>query len=148
LPRKKLQASWGAGSQPASGFSSRSSACYVALVLFLFTLACGPSSPPAEKLHGRWLRPDGGYILEIQNTRPDGTMTAGYFNPNPIRVEKAEWEEKDGALNVMIVLSDANYPGSMYVLRYVPEQNALAGQYFQAAMRETFDVVFTRAPAQ
>lgn len=75
-------------------------------------------------------------------------MTAAYFNPNPIRVEKAEWTEKDGRLNAMVVLRDVNYPGSMYALQYDSEKDVLAGQYFQAALRQTFEVYFTRAPTQ
>jgi hypothetical protein len=114
----------------------------------LLLASCGSSSPSAERLHGRWLRPDGGYILEIRDTQSGGTMTASYFNPNPIHVEKAEWAEKDGALNVMIVLRAPNYPGSMYALQYMPEKDVLAGQYHQAAIGQTFEVFFTRAPAQ
>ena len=39
---------------------------------------------------GRWLRPDGGYILEIKSIDASGAMQADYFNPNPIHVAKAE----------------------------------------------------------
>jgi len=58
-----------------------------------------------QRLAGRWLRPDGGYVLELR---------------------------------------DVNYPGSMYNLRYDPENDRLNGTYFQAVQRETYDVEFVR----
>src|SRR5262245_32342925 len=48
------------------------------------------SSPaaPAESsesgfraLHGRWLRPDGGYILDIRDVDAHGKIDAAYLNP-------------------------------------------------------------------
>ena len=39
-----------------------------------------------QKLIGRWLRPDGGYILEISHISSDRKMEAAYFNPRPINV--------------------------------------------------------------
>jgi hypothetical protein len=136
-----------AGFKPGgAGFSLRRSSARLALLSLLILLASCSAGSSAEKLHGRWLRPDGGYILEIRDTKPGGSMTAAYFNPNSIRVEKAEWVEKDGKLNALVVMRDVNYPGSMYALQYVPEKDMLAGQYFQAIMQQTFEVVFTRAP--
>jgi hypothetical protein len=41
------------------------------------------SGPTLEfnKLIGRWLRPDGGYVIEIRNISSGGKMEAAYFNP-------------------------------------------------------------------
>jgi hypothetical protein len=36
------------------------------------------------------------------------------------------------------------YPGSTYELYYYAEKDALAGFYYQAAMRQIFEVVFFR----
>ena len=43
-----------------------------------------PKSADYERLVGRWLRPDGGYILDIKEIQPDGKVVAVYLNPRPI----------------------------------------------------------------
>jgi hypothetical protein len=43
-----------------------------------------------------------------------------------------------------VELRDANYPGCTYNLKYDPQTDQLFGQYFQAALQETFDVTFAR----
>jgi hypothetical protein len=95
-------------------------------------------------LQGKWLRPDGGYILEIRKVAPDGKMDAGYFNPRPINVVKAQASQENGSVTVFIELRDVNYPGSTYTLTYDPTSDRFKGDYFQAALKQTFDVVFTR----
>lgn len=100
--------------------------------------------PDLSRLVGRWLRPDGGYILEIKSAGPDGTLEAGYFNPSPIHVGRAGWVEKDGRLYVMAELQDVNYPGSTYGLEYIADQDRLVGSYYQAVEKTTFDVEFIR----
>jgi len=75
----------------------------------------------AERLVGRWLRPDGGYVLDIRRAQVDGRLDASYFNPRPINVSRAEWRREGGQLRVFIELRDVNYPGSTYTLGYVPE---------------------------
>jgi len=37
-----------------------------------------------QRLEGRWVRPDGGYVLELKDIKKDGSLTAAYFNPRPI----------------------------------------------------------------
>ena len=103
-----------------------------------------PASPAFAKLTGRWLRPDGGYILEIRSAAPDGKLEAAYFNPRPIHVAKAEASRDGGSVKVFIELRDVNYPGSTYTLIYDPADDQLKGDYFQAALKQTFDVIFTR----
>jgi len=108
-------------------------------------VAEGGSQAGFQKLNGRWRRPDGGYILEIRSVAPDGKMEAGYFNPRPINVAKAAASQEAGSVKVFIELRDLNYPGSTYTLTYDPTNDLLQGDYFQAALKQTFDVFFTRA---
>jgi len=97
-----------------------------------------------DNLIGRWLRPDGGYIIEIRSISTDGRMEAAYLNPRPINVARAEASWKKGKQEVFIELQDTGYPGSTYTLDYQPDQDVLAGIYFQAALKQTFEVVFVR----
>ena len=99
-----------------------------------------------QKLTGRWLRPDGGYILEIKSVNDTtGQMDAGYFNPNPINVSKAEASREVATVKVFVELRAPNYPGSTYTLTYDPATDHLTGMYFQAALKQQFDVDFERA---
>jgi hypothetical protein len=97
-----------------------------------------------EKLAGRWQRPDGGYIIDVRSVESDGRMNAAYFNPQPINVAKAEASQDGGTVKVFIELRDVNYPGSTYDLTYDPADDCLKGIYFQAAIRQRFDVYFVR----
>ena len=97
-----------------------------------------------DVLKGRWLRPDGGYIIQVRNVEGGGKMDAGYFNPRPINVSKAEAKRDGGKIKVFIELSDVGYPGSTYALTYDPKEDVLRGVYFQAAVKQNFDVYFTR----
>jgi hypothetical protein len=101
-------------------------------------------NPAFEKLKGRWLRPDGGYIVEIRGVDPTGKMDASYFNPKSINVAKAEAFLKGGVTTVFIELRDVNYPGSTYTLAYEPESDQLRGLYFQALQQQSFEVFFVR----
>lgn len=108
-----------------------------------------PSSAPTVKpeflkLVGKWQRPDGGYVLEIRSVEPSGKVEAGYFNPNPINVSRAAAMREGGTTKVFVELRDENYPGCTYSLTYDPQSDQLFGQYYQAAVQQTFDVVFAR----
>ena len=98
----------------------------------------------AERLVGRWVRPDGGYVLEIRSAQADGRLDAAYLNPRSIKVSRAEWRREEGRLLVFVELRDVNYPGSTYNLRYVPDKDRLVGAYYQAVQKQTFDVEFAR----
>ncbi len=100
--------------------------------------------PEFQKLLGSWVRPDGGYVLEIRSVDNLGAMDAAYFNPNPIHVSKAAALRDGSTTRVFIELQDENYPGCTYTLVYDPPSDQLTGDYFQAAMQEHFDVVFGR----
>ena len=97
-----------------------------------------------QKLIGRWLRPDGGYILEIRGVDNQGGLDASYLNPRPIRVSRAEASKDGSATKVFIELRDVGYPGSTYNLIYDPAQEALLGIYYQAHIGQSFEVVFVR----
>ena len=99
-----------------------------------------------EKLQGKWLRPDGGYILEIRSATAEGKLEAGYFNPKPIHVAKAEASRDGETVKVFVELRDVNYPGSTYTLVYDPAADRLVGNYFQAAIKQNFEVEFVRQP--
>jgi hypothetical protein len=108
--------------------------------------AAAPAPSPAfAKLKGKWLRPDGGYILEIRSVDPGGKMDAAYLNPRPINVAKAQATQEGAATKVFIELRDVNYPGSTYNLAYQAEGDKLTGIYYQAALQQQFEVVFVRA---
>jgi uncharacterized protein (DUF2147 family) len=95
-------------------------------------------------LVGRWQRTDGSYAIDIQSVAANGEMRAGYFNPRPIKVGRAEAFEKDGKAQMYLELRDENYPGSYYSLAFDPATGMLAGIYFQATQRETYEVEFVR----
>ena len=100
--------------------------------------------PGFQVLKGRWQRPDGGYVIEIKNIDRVGKMEAAYFNPRPIHVAKANAARDGQMTKVFIELRDVNYPGSTYNLTYDPKNDQLKGTYFQAALKQTFEVEFAR----
>jgi hypothetical protein len=109
-------------------------------------LAATAVTAPAglQSLRGRWLRPDGGYILDIRDVDASGTIDAVYLNPRPIHVARAEATGDGAALQVFVELRAPGYPGSTYTLRYEPQRDQLEGIYFQAALQQRFAVVFVR----
>ena len=100
--------------------------------------------PDKTVLIGDWTRTDAAYQIKITELLDDGTLKAGYFNPKSINVASAMWVIADGVLKIYIELRDENYPGSNYNLIYYPERDLLAGKYFQAVERVTYDVGFKR----
>jgi uncharacterized protein (DUF2147 family) len=97
-----------------------------------------------DSLKGRWRRPDGGYVIDISEIDASGKMVAQYYNPRPINVSRSEASQEGTTINVFIELQDINYPGSTYTLTYDPQNDQLKGVYFQAALQQSFDVVFVR----
>jgi uncharacterized protein (DUF2147 family) len=107
------------------------------------TPAAGPQRVFAP-LQGRWMRPDGGYVIEIKAIDAHGKMVAAYFNPRPINVSQAEAALDGKTLKAFIELRDVNYPGATYHLTYDPASDQLRGVYFQPALQQSFNVVFVR----
>jgi len=106
-------------------------------------------APDVQVLCGRWLRPDGPYILDLKSIGSDGKIQAAYVNPQrEIHVSRAEASVQGTTLRVFLMLDDDGYPGCTYNLNYDPQQQTLSGIYFQAQMQESFEVVFIRAPAE
>lgn len=106
-----------------------------------------PAVPEAvRKLLGKWVRADGGYVLELKSADLSGVLDAGYFNPKPIRVSRAVWMQGGQGLQVAVELNDVGYPGATYVLTYDAANDKLAGQYTQPQMQQTFDIEFVRQP--
>lgn len=102
------------------------------------------TAPGFAFLKGRWRRPDGGYVIDIKDVDSAGRVDAAYFNPKPIQVSKAEATREGSAANLFIELRDTGYPGCTYTLTYDPQTDQLRGVYFQAVIRQIFDVVFSR----
>lgn len=98
----------------------------------------------AQKINGRWVRPDGGYVLEVKADEATGKMEALYFNPRPIHVSRSEMSMDGTNIKIFVELRDANYPGSTYDLTYKPESDQLIGVYYQAVQKQNFDVTFVR----
>lgn len=106
--------------------------------------ASAAAHPGFARVVGRWLRPDGGYVLELRKVEASGSVEAVYFNPNPIHVARAAAIQDGDKTKLFIELRDVNYPGCTYSLQYDAATDQLFGEYFQAAVRETFDVTFSR----
>jgi hypothetical protein len=105
----------------------------------------GPEKNSYERLAGKWLRPDGGYILELRDVGSVGALQAKYYNPKSINVHRASWQSTEGKVTLFVELRDVNYPGSTYNLQYDLASDRLKGKYFQAVIGQTFEVEFVRA---
>jgi len=105
-----------------------------------------PAIQPAgfKILVGRWVRTDTPYVIEIKAANDDGTLQAAYYNPRSINVSRAEARDKNGKTQVFLELRDINYPGSNYTLTYDRAKDMLQGVYFQAVLRQSFNVAFRR----
>ena len=97
-----------------------------------------------QRLVGRWVRPDGGYVIDIRKIAADGTTETYYYNPRSIKVSRAAASRVGATTKVFIELRDIGYPGATYTLVYKPQEDVLAGVYFQPAVGQSFNVVFFR----
>ena len=95
-------------------------------------------------LAGSWVRTDGSYVIHVENVAEDGRLTAKYYNPSPINVSRSEWSKDAGTIKLFVELRDINYPGSKYLLNYLPDDDILAGDYYQAVQGITLYVEFKR----
>jgi len=135
-----------------------------AVLLLALLLATGAWTPPADVqgappaaraspapqisfdvLKGRWVRPDGGYMIAIRSVAADGTLDAAYANPRPLPFAVAEAKREGNTLRVFLELRTGGYDGSTYTLVYEPGQDVLKGVYYQAVAKQRFDVQFARA---
>ncbi len=103
----------------------------------------GVRGPARDSFDGRWVRPDGGYVLEIADASEAPGVS--YFNPGSIHVETARFEPTtEEGEELVIVLQDRGYPGAIYRLRHNWEADQLVGTYWQPASGQTFNVRFVR----
>jgi len=103
-------------------------------------------APGVQSLKGKWLRPDGGYVIEVKTVEDGGAMDVAYFNPQPIKVSKAEASQEGAITKVFLELRDVYYSVSTSTLTYDPARDQLQGVYDQAALQQRFAVVFVRMP--
>jgi hypothetical protein len=110
----------------------------------------GPS-PPAptvrsglDALKGTWVRPDGGYRIVIANVGANGQLDAMYFNPNQLPFAKALATQDGAVLRASFELRAGGYDGSTYDLVYDSATDRLKGVYYQAVVKQKFDVYFVR----
>jgi hypothetical protein len=96
-------------------------------------------------LQGRWVRPDGGYVIDIRAVDAAGKLEASYANPRPLPFAVAQASREGGTLKLFFELRAGGYNGSTYTLTYDPGKDILKGVYFQAVMGQSFDVNFVRA---
>jgi hypothetical protein len=101
-------------------------------------------TPDFQNLIGKWVRIDGGFVIEVSKIHADGKVDAAYFNPRSINVGEASVTDAGGELELFIKLQDQGYPGSTYKLKYNTKYDAMVGVYFQAVMRQSFEVIFQR----
>jgi hypothetical protein len=95
-------------------------------------------------LPGRWVRPDGGYVIAINSVDASGKLDANYANPNPLPFYAATAVEEGGKLKLFFELRAGGYNGSTYTLSYDAAADRLIGTYYQAVAKQTFEVVFVR----
>jgi hypothetical protein len=105
-----------------------------------------PVPEPVQKFLGRWMRADGGYVLELRRVEQSGKVEAGYFNPKPINVSQAIWMQGADGFQVAVELNDVGYPGATYLLQHNTQTDRLVGKYTQPAMQQSFDIEFIRQP--
>ena len=98
----------------------------------------------SQLLLGWWLRYDQKYMIVIEAVAADGRLTARYLNPDPVGVSKAEAWKVGERVELLLELTDENYPGNFYELSFDPERQILAGVYHHLALKEDFEVDFTR----
>jgi len=108
----------------------------------------GKAAPPATvgfaTLKGTWVRPDGGYRIVIGSVGADGRIEAMYFNPSQLPFAKAQASLSGTQLRASFELRAGGYDGSTYDLSYDPASDRLSGVYFQAVIKQKFDVYFVR----
>lgn len=108
--------------------------------------AASPAPTPIsfDVLKGHWVRPDGGYRIEVKSIGTNGQIDAMYFNPRPLPFSKAQVTQDGSLLRVFLELQAGGYGGSTYELTYDAANDRLKGIYYQAVMKQRFEVVFAR----
>jgi hypothetical protein len=110
------------------------------------TTTAGPQSVESafEKLSGRWVRLQGGYVITIRAVDADGKLDASYANPRTLPFYVAVASRTDNTLKLLFELRAGGYNGSTYTLSYDAANDRLIGVYDQVVVKQKFDVVFVR----
>jgi hypothetical protein len=95
-------------------------------------------------LQGKWVRPDGGYVIDIKAIEAGGKLDASYANPRPLPFAVAQASREGANLTLFFELRAGGYNGSTYTLTYDPGKDILRGVYHQAVAGQRFDVYFVR----
>jgi hypothetical protein len=83
-------------------------------------LLAGAADSGFEKLKGRWVRPDGGYVLEIRAVDSRGAIDAAYLNPRPTVAAGADFSPQEtahlahGAIPFTATFEDPRFPGMRF----------------------------------
>ena len=109
-----------------------------AFLLSTAALAVGLLPLPAQAhadgvfsaLPGRWVRPDGGYVINIRSVDAGGKLDASYANPNPLPFASAEAMREGKLIKLFFALRAGGYNGSTYTLTYDPAADVLRGVYY------------------
>ena len=113
-------------------------------IAFAQVPGASPTEAGLDLLKGRWVRPDGGYVITIRDIASDGKLNASYNNPTPLPFAKAEASRDSEAIKLFFELRAGGYDGSTYTLTYDPKFDVLKGVYFQAVAKQKFGVYFAR----
>ena len=108
--------------------------------------AASAEKPDFKVIMGEWVRIDGGYVINVSSIKEDGSVDVGSSTPREIYVAEAKVSLWKGMVRLYIKLQDKGYPGSTYTLYYNAEKKGLAGFYYQAVQKQTYEVVFVRKP--
>jgi uncharacterized protein (DUF2147 family) len=98
-----------------------------------------------DTLVGRWVRPDGGYVIDIKGVDAGGKLDASYANPRPLPFARAEAKQNGKTIELFFELRAGGYNGSTYTLTYDTVNDILQGVYYQAVAQQKFDIYFERA---
>jgi hypothetical protein len=143
--------------RPRSSIARGAAVCCLVLAVAPLHLANAQgTSPPVKQsapatttfsldlLKGTWVRPDGGYTITIKSVAPDGQLEAMYANPRPLPFSKATASLDGKTIRAFFELQAGGYNGSTYELTYDAATDRLKGTYYQAVVKQKFDVVFER----
>ncbi|MGL6109637.1 MAG: hypothetical protein ACRC2B_05995 [Rubrivivax sp.] len=106
--------------------------------------AAAAAAAEMNVLKGAWVRPDGGYVIQIKGIGADGALDAMYFNPMPLPFALARASLDGAMLRVSLELRAGGYGGSTYELAYDSATDRLKGVYYQAVAKQRFEVAFAR----
>ena len=133
-----------------AAFLLSTAALSVSLIPLLAQAQVRAEAPAAQAdgtfatLPGRWVRPDGGYIINIKSVDASGKLDAAYANPNPLPFSRAEATRDGNTIKLFFELRAGGYNGSTDTLTDDPASDTLKGVYFQAIAQQKFDIYFMR----